>query len=279
MLALLRRGLDAGGLLTITHDLALAKGLGGEILVMQGGTVVERGSAEQVLTAPVHPYTRALIAADPANWPSRAPAAEGPVLIEAKGLTVFRAGRQIFKPVDFTICRGQVLGVFGPSGCGKSSLGNAILGLLPYRGHLWRDPGVPKIRFQKLWQEPPAAFPRHLQLGQGLEELTTLHRIDRSRIEPLMDRLGLGPELLPRLPSEVSGGELQRVALLRALLLDPAFLFADEPTSRLDPVTQSETVQLLTGIAQELHTAVVIVSHDRALLEKTSHKMLFLESA
>lgn len=279
VLALLRRGLDDGGLLTITHDLALAKGLGGEILVMQGGTVVERGLAEQVLTAPAHPYTRALIAANPASWPSPAPAAAGPVLIDAKGLTVFRAGRQIFKPVDFTICRGHVLGVFGPSGCGKSSLGNAILGLLPYQGHLWRDPGVPKIRFQKLWQEPPAAFPPRLQLGQGLEELNSLHRIDRGRVKPLMDRLGLGPELLPRLPSEVSGGELQRLALLRALLLDPAFLFADEPTSRLDPVTQSETIELLTNIARELQMAIVIVSHDRALLEKTSDQMLFLGPA
>ncbi|SDG24691.1 ATP-binding cassette domain-containing protein [Rhodobacter capsulatus] len=276
VLALLRRGLEGGGLLTITHDLTLAAGLGGEILVMQGGTVVERGPAERVLTAPEHPYTRALIAADPAHWPRPDPMPETAPLLRAEGFTVARDGRSLFAPLDFTLSPGQILAVAGPSGCGKSSLGNALLGLLPHQGRLWRDPALPKLAFQKLWQDPPAAFPARITLAEGLDDLLARHRIDRGRVAPLLDRLKLSPDLLARRPGAVSGGELQRIALLRALLLDPAVLFADEPTSRLDPVTQALTIRLMVEIGRESGMAMVIVSHDHALLEAISDRVIRL---
>ncbi|ETD85868.1 ABC transporter ATP-binding protein [Rhodobacter capsulatus] len=277
VLALLRRGLEGGGgLLTITHDLTLAAGLGGEILVMQGGTVVERGPAERVLAAPEHPYTQALIAADPAHWPRPAPMPEAAPMLRAERFTVARDGRTLFAPLDFTLSPGQVLGVAGPSGCGKSSLGNALLGLLPHQGRLWRDPAVPKLAFQKLWQDPPAAFPARITLAEGLDDLLARHRIDPARVAPLLDRLKLAPDLLARRPAAVSGGELQRIALLRALLLDPAFLFADEPTSRLDPVTQALTIRLMVGIGRETGMAMVIVSHDLALLEAICDRVIQL---
>lgn len=280
VLALLRRGLEGGGgLLTITHDLTLAAGLGGEILVMQGGTVVERGPAERVLAAPEHPYTQALIAADPAHWPHPDPVPEAAPLLRAEGFTVARDGRSLFAPLDFTLSPGQILAVAGPSGCGKSSLGNALLGLLPHQGRLWRDPALPKLAFQKLWQDPPAAFPARITLAEGLDDLLARHRIDRGRVAPLLDRLKLSPELLARRPAAVSGGELQRIALLRALLLDPVFLFADEPTSRLDPVTQALTIRLMVEIGRESGMAMVIVSHDLALLEAISDRVIRLAPA
>jgi peptide/nickel transport system ATP-binding protein len=278
VLALLRRGLEnGGGLLTITHDIALAEGLGGEILVMQGGTVVERGPAALVLSQPEHPYTHALIEADPERWPRRTSVSEGACVFSADGLTVSRGGRQLFAPLQFSISRGQILGVFGPSGCGKSTLGNALLGLLNYEGRLWRDPAIPKLGFQKLWQDPPAAFPPRITLEQGLDDLLHLHKLDRVRIPPLMDRLKLTPDLIKRRPGEISGGELQRIALLRALLLDPAFLFADEPTSRLDPVTQAETIRLMADVVAERSMAMMIVSHDDKLLEAISDQVLELQ--
>lgn len=277
VLALLRQGLAEGGLLTITHDLTLAAGLGGEILVMQGGSVVERGPAARVFAAPEHPYTRALLAADPAHWPARKPAAPAADLLRAARLTVTRNGRRLFQPMDFTLSRGQILGISGPSGCGKSSLGNALLGLLPHQGDLWRDPAIPRLRFQKLWQDPPAAFPARITLAQGLEDLILRHGIAPARIAPLLNRLNLSADILDRLPSAVSGGELQRIALLRALLLDPVMLFADEPTSRLDPVTQAETIRLMTEIAEERHMAIVLVSHDQSLLRATCDRVITLD--
>lgn len=278
VLALLRRGIaDGGGLLTITHDLQLAAGLGGEILVMQGGDVVERGPAEHILSQPEHPYTQALVASDPTKWPRRLAPAESSPLIRAQQLQVSRNGRRLFAPVSFDLSAGQILGVFGPSGCGKSSLGNALLGLLPHTGSLWRDPAAPKLAYQKLWQDPPAAFPARITLGQGLNDLIRLHKIDRARIPPLLDRLKLSPDLLGRFPNSVSGGELQRIALLRALLLDPVFLFADEPTSRLDPVTQAQTIRLMVDIATERGLAIMVVSHDEALLSAISDAVIRLQ--
>ncbi|MBB3386583.1 MULTISPECIES: ATP-binding cassette domain-containing protein [unclassified Rhizobium] len=278
VLALLRRGIaDGGGLLTITHDLQLAAGLGGEILVMQGGDVVERGPAERILSQPEHPYTQALVASDPTKWPRRLAPTESSPLIRAQQLQVSRNGRRLFAPVSFDLSAGQILGVFGPSGCGKSSLGNALLGLLPHTGSLWRDPAAPKLAYQKLWQDPPAAFPARITLGQGLDDLIRLHKIDRARIPPLLDRLKLSPDLLGRFPNSVSGGELQRIALLRALLLDPVFLFADEPTSRLDPVTQAQTIRLMVDIATERGLAIMVVSHDEALLSAISDAVIRLQ--
>lgn len=278
VLALLRQGARTGGLLTITHDLGLARELGGEILVMQGGAVVERGPADQVLTAPRHAYTRALLAADPAHWPRQA-ASPGATVVRAKGLGLVRGGKPLFRPVDFTLARGEILGLSGPSGCGKTSLGQAILGLLPHQGSLWRDPGIKPFGLQKLWQDPVAAFPARLRLDRGLDDLVTRHGIDRARIAPLMARLSLAPGLLTRHPQEISGGELQRIALLRALLLDPVLLFADEPTSRLDPVTQAETLGLLTGLARERGMALILVSHDSAVLQACADRVIGIEAA
>ncbi|WP_022706983.1 ABC transporter ATP-binding protein [Paracoccus zeaxanthinifaciens] len=277
VLALLQRGLrDGGGLLTITHDLDLARGLGGDIIVIRDGCAIEQGEAAKVLADPSHPYTRRLIEADPARWPPRKPSVPGAALLRARDLVVSRGGRALTGPQDIDLHRGEVMGIQGPSGCGKSSLGNALLGLLPVAGSVWRDPSLPKVAFQKLWQDPVAAFPRRLRLGQGIDDLVALHRLDASEVAPLMARLALRSELLDRLPAEVSGGELQRLALLRALLLKPAFLFADEPTSRLDPVTQAETFDLLTGIARERDMAMMIVSHDASLLRASCDRVLRL---
>jgi peptide/nickel transport system ATP-binding protein len=135
---------------------------------------------------------------------------------------------------------------------------------------------VPKLAFQKLWQDPPAAFPARITLAEGLDDLLARHRIDPARVAPLLDRLKLAPDLLARRPAAVSGGELQRIALLRALLLDLAFLFADEPTSRLDPVTQALTIRLMVGIGRETGMAMVIVSHDLALLEAICDRVIRL---
>ncbi len=163
----------------------------------------------------------------------------------------------------------------GPSGSGKSSLGDILLGLLkPDAGQVQRATGISIHRYQKLYQDPPAAFPARATLKQSLADLVALHRLEEVRIAPLMQRLRLAEHLLDRRPDQVSGGELQRFALLRVLLLDPVFLFADEPTSRLDLITQQETVELLVELARERGCALLLVSHDTALIEKTCDRTI-----
>ncbi|TCO69469.1 ATP-binding cassette domain-containing protein [Rhodovulum euryhalinum] len=263
-----------GALLTITHDLELAEALGGEIVVLREGRVVECGTAARVLSAPAADYTMDLIAAEPRHWPMRNRAAPGAEVLRAEGLAVGRGRRILASSLDLTFRAGEVVGLAGPSGVGKSSLGDTLLGLIaPAAGRVTRAAGLGPLRFQKLWQDPPAAFAPRLALA----DLMARHRIAPDRLPPLMERLRLDPALLDRRPGEVSGGELQRLSIARALLLDPVFLFADEPTSRLDPLTQRELIALLTGLARDRNVALLLVSHQPDLIGKAADRVIRLD--
>jgi peptide/nickel transport system ATP-binding protein len=283
VIALLMQEVQAGGtVLTITHDLALARQMGGDLAVMLEGKIIEVGEAADVLASPSHCYTQRLIAAEPENWAQRASAVRDdadPILI-ASGLKKARGGKLLFDGQEIALRPGEIVGITGPSGSGKSSLGDVLLGLLtPDAGEITRLPQASAVVYQKLYQDPPSAFPQKITLGEAIADLVRLHRLDGARVQPLMERLRLSQVLLTRLPTEVSGGELQRFALLRVLLLDPVFLFADEPTSRLDLITQQETIDLLTELARERNCAVLLVSHDAALIEKTCDRQVRIGSA
>ncbi|TCM76570.1 ABC transporter ATP-binding protein [Rhodovulum steppense] len=260
----------SGGLLVITHDLALARRIGGRLMVLRDGAVVETGATSAVLSAPQAAYTRDLIAADPESWSRRvAPSEAGQAVLEARNLTLSRGGQRLVDGLTLELRAGRILGITGPSGCGKSSLGDALLGLLtPERGHITRARGLAPTAFQKLWQDPVAAFPRTRRLGQTLRDVARLHAAPPERIGGLLERLRLDSALLSRRPAAVSGGELQRLALLRAMLANPRFIFADEPTSRLDPITQREVIGLLADLARTDGLAIALVSHDPVLIDR-----------
>ncbi|MFK3909410.1 ABC transporter ATP-binding protein [Pseudomonas monteilii] len=279
VISLLKAGLEDGGaLLIITHDMDVARRLGGKVMIMLKGTIVENGLAEEVLDHPQHPYTQRLLNADPARWPAPAPRPlGGEPVVRVRDLSVSRGGQTLFSHLDFEVRAGEIVGVTGPSGCGKSTLGDVILGLMEaQQGRIERQPGTPRVAYQKLFQDPVAAFPPTVTLARNLNDLVKLHRLDANRIGPLLTRLRLEPALLNRLPGNVSGGELQRFSLLRVLLLDPVFIFADEPSSRLDLITQQEMLTLLVETAREQGTAVLLVSHDEALIEAVSDQRIRL---
>lgn len=267
-----------GALLTITHDIEVARRLGGEVILLRQGRVVERGPAERLLSAPRSDYAKRLLEAEPGRWPAPPPppASGGEPVVEARGLAKWRGGRALFRDLALSLRPGEIVGVVGPSGCGKSTLGDLLLGLTGTdAGEVRRAPGH-RLAFQKLYQDPPAAFSPHWTLARLLEDLVRRHRLERAAIAPLMTRLGLNEGLLARRPGEISGGELQRFAILRVLLMEPRFLFADEPTSRLDPITQRDTLALLVELARERHCAVMLVSHDPALIARLCDRRLVL---
>lgn len=272
---------ESGGLLVITHDLALARRIGGRLIVLRAGAVVESGTTREIFAAPRAAYTKELFAADPENWsPRRKRAGTGAAVIGAKDLSVARAGRTLFSGLSFEIPAGGILGVTGPSGCGKSSLGDALLELVaPARGTVARTPEAHPFAFQKLYQDPVAAFPRKQSLGKTLRDTLGLTKGQHPNIGTLLDALGLDPCLLARRPGAVSGGELQRFALLRILLRQPSFVFADEPTSRLDPITQAKVIELLIRTAEQDNVALMLVSHDHALIRNTGDAVLSLDPA
>ena len=259
------RAVQRGGgcVVVITHDLRVAKALGGRLIVLRSGEVVEHGETRVVLANPQHAFTRRLVEADPARWPRRVVPARGEPVLAARGLSKRFGKRTLFDDVDLDIRRGDRLVVRGASGTGKSTLGNVLLGLLqPDLGNVQRAIGLPATALQKLYQDPAASFPPTVSLLQSLRDVAGRHRCPWPTVMQRLERLGVPRELLERRPSEVSGGELQRIALARVLTVRPALLFADEPTSRLDPVSQQEAMAVLLDAVEESGTALLLVTHD-----------------
>jgi peptide/nickel transport system ATP-binding protein len=278
LLGRLRQGACA---VVITHDLALARQLGGRILVMQQGQVVEQGDTAGVLAAPRHAFTRALRDACPAHWPAL-PAMKArpqdPPLLRLQQVSKRWAGpAHLFSGLSLEVRAGERHALTGPSGCGKSTLGQIMLGLVrPDSGEVMRQPGLHPHAFQKLYQDPVKAFPVHQTLHDHLRQVSQRHRGDWTQVLHWLARLQLSERLLQRPAAQVSGGELQRVALLRALIARPAFVFADEPTSRLDPLSQQQTLALLCEVLAEREAALVLVTHDQALARAVSDRPLLL---
>ena len=268
---------EAGALITITHDVAVARQTGGRLMVIKSGELIEEGNAEQILLNPEASFTKALIAADPQSWPAQENKArpDTPLLLETHSLTIGRGKTPLAQGLSLSIRKGEVIGVVGDSGCGKSTLGDTLLGVQPaFAGTLTRHLKTLPHRWQKLYQDPTAAVSHAVTLDTLLNDTLRRHRIDKARVKPLMERLGLASSLMARRADSVSGGELQRFCLLRTLLLDPVFLFADEPTSRLDPITAQSVSQLLVDVARETDCAVMLVSHDPHLIEKRCDRVI-----
>ena len=283
--ALLIQHIERGGsLLTITHDLDLARALGGTVLVMQQSSIVEQGPAGQVLAAPAHPWTRRLLAAEPGRWtPSWRGAgtnSAGTVLIEGRDLGKAYGGRQLFSGLDVDIAPGERVALTGPSGCGKTTLGGILLRLVrPDTGTVHYGSGLSGGRVQKLYQDPAVSFAPRVPIRESMYDVVRRHRADPRRLEVLLEQLGLDAALLDRRPGDVSGGELQRLAIIRAMLVEPKVLFADEPTSRLDLLTQEETVNCLMGQVAEHGTSLVLVTHHRDLAAAVTDRHIPLEEA
>lgn len=268
-------------LLTITHDLDLALRLGGRVAVMRQGTIVETGDVEAVLAAPQHAYTQELIAAQPRHWPCLAPTRQhtnGAAVVTAEQISVSFGEHNVLDQASLPVEEGELVAVVGPSGCGKTTLGNVLVGAIkPQRGKVHRQPGVPGWRFQKLYQDPVASFAPGQTIRKGIHDLLRLHRLDAAPIAGWLQRLRLSSDLLERLPSEVSGGELQRLSILRAMLLQPLFVFADEPTSRLDALTQRDTMAALCEAMAASGCAMLLVSHDLDLARQATHRQWHIE--
>ncbi len=260
---------NGGTLLAITHDAGVAEALGGELIVLRNGEAIETGPTRQVLQTPRAPYTQALLAADPRAWSAQPSAPPGDIVLTARDVAVCRAGRRLIEGFDLTLHAGQRLAIHGPSGVGKTTLLDTLAGLLPtHAGRVDRAPELGKHAVQKLYQDPPAAFPPLVTLEKNLRDVARRHRVNWEAVLDHLARLNLNASLLGRRPDAVSGGELQRLSIARALIVQPKVLLADEPTSRLDPITQKHTLDLIADISRDSGIAVVLVTHNADIASK-----------
>lgn len=195
------------------------------------------------------------------------------MILEVKNVTFYyhrRRKRPILDQVSLTIHPGERVGLTAPSGRGKTTLCRLMAGYeYPRRGEVLLD-GRPVAGYQgvcpvqMLWQHPEMAVDPLLRLGVTLKE----SGMDGSEQKERMEQLGIHQEWLRRFPSELSGGELQRFCLVRALRPGVQFLLCDEISAMLDLATQARIWNVLLEEAERRGLGLLIVSHDEALLER-----------
>jgi len=186
--------------------------------------------------------------------------------------------------VSLSIGRGQTLGLVGESGCGKSTVGRTILRLIPATsGRVVFDEqdvfaanrgSLKKLRrqMQIVFQDPVGSLNPRMTVGKIIGEPILVHRLAQGseledRVAGLMRRVGLSPEYAQRYPHEFSGGQRQRIGIARALALEPRFIVCDEPVSALDVSIQSQILNLLSDLQDELSLSYLFIAHNLAVVE------------
>jgi oligopeptide/dipeptide ABC transporter ATP-binding protein len=192
--------------------------------------------------------------------------------------------------VSLTLAPGETLGVVGESGSGKSTLGRLALGLLaptagtvshgghPLSGLDRRGMRAARRSAQMVFQDPYSSFDPLLSVGAGVAEPLDVHlrpspQARRRRLDELAGLVGLDPQLLSRYPRELSGGQLQRLAVARALAAEPDVIVLDEPVSALDVSTQAQVINLLVRLQDELGVAYLLIAHNPGLVAHASHRI------
>ncbi|GAA3763386.1 ABC transporter ATP-binding protein [Salinactinospora qingdaonensis] len=295
---------DGMAVLLLTHDLDLVRDLATGVLVLRDGGVVERGTTEDVLYRPQHPYTRSLTRAHFAGPGAASPesgapaqAAPGPPRIEVVDLIAGggrrRGARPILDTVGFRLAAGECLALVGPSGSGKTTLARCVAGLAPRRAGTVRRDGAPlpaaarrsrtqRARVQYVFQDARASFDEYRTIGdQVARSAVRLRGLagDRARGEAvdMLARTGLSPDHARRRPAALSGGELRRAALARALLAGPEVLICDEITAGLDAVTRAGILDLLADLRQSFGISLLVIAHDMAVVARLAGRVLVLD--
>jgi microcin C transport system ATP-binding protein len=270
---------------------------------MSKGKIVEQGPVERIFTAPEHPYTRALLAAEPKPDPAPLqPAA--PVVVQTNGLKVwFPIKRGVLRKVvghikavdgvSIEVRKGETLGVVGESGSGKTTLGLAILRLISsdgpivFMGHQLQGLKFKEMRpfrrdMQIVFQDPFGSLSPRMSIADILAEGLDVHQPNLSRTEReqrvvrALEDVGLDPESRFRYPHEYSGGQRQRIAVARTLVLEPTFIVMDEPTSALDMLIQAQIVDLLRDLQKRRNLTYLFISHDLRVVAALASRLMVM---
>jgi len=276
-------------MLLITHDLAIVRHMADRVAVMKAGHIVETGPAADVFANPAHPYTRTLLAAEPAPRAPRPPG-DAPLVIEGDDVKVHfpvRAGimRRVISHikavdgVDVAVHAGRTLGIVGESGSGKTTLGLALLRLVNATGAVrFEGQDISSLsaatlrplrpRMQIVFQDPYGSLSPRMSVGDIVAEGLDAHHpiADREErrdvIAQALADVGLDPATQDRYPHEFSGGQRQRISIARAMILRPRLVVLDEPTSALDMSVQKQIVDLLRTLQDRDNLAYIFISHD-----------------
>ena len=292
------------GMVFITHDLNIVKRIAHRVYVMRYGEVVEEGDAKAIFANPKHPYTKALLEAEPTGRKAP-PAANAPKILAGTDVRVtfkigggFLAGPPILlKAVDrvsVTLKQGQTIGIVGESGSGKSTLARALLRLLPSEGAisfegrniavLDKEAMRPlRKQLQIVLQDPFGSLSPRMTAGQIVTEGLLVHEPSISarqrelRAVQALEEVQLDPKLRNRYPHEFSGGQRQRIAIARAIILKPRLVVLDEPTSALDRQVQKQIIELLRDLQARNNLSYLFISHDLAVVRAMADHIMVMK--
>ncbi len=321
-------------LVVVTHDIDLARALGGRVLVLYGGSVMETGATASVLATPRHPYTRGLLRAWPreggkdlqgipgsyeeaqcgcpfanrcsqriARCDEERPAPDGSgvachrggivTVLAARDLHKTLGGRPILQGVSLEVQSGETVAVVGGSGTGKSTLARILVGLQrPDAGSL-ATPGIDSAGgvhgngrggIAYVPQNAAGSVAGHFSVFDVIAEPLVIQgdgdaaAIRATVRRALADvRLPTADVFLERRARGLSGGELQRLAIARALILEPALLVADEPTAALDASVQAKVLRLLLDLQEARGLALLMITHDLLIARRVADRIVRLD--
>lgn len=214
------------------------------------------------------------------------------LLLEARGINKTFGARQVLHGVDLLMLPQSIVGLVGESGCGKTTLSRIIVGLESFdRGFIKlngeslsnKRPKHLKQQVQMLFQNSMGSFNPKFSVGSSLLLPLIEHRIypttslAERAISDLTERLGMSPDLLTRYPHQLSGGQVQRMAFIRAVAMKPALIIADEPTSALDPKSKKQILDLIQLFRQEMNISFLVITHDIMSLKDTADEIIIMD--
>ncbi|TYB84896.1 ABC transporter ATP-binding protein [Oceaniovalibus sp. ACAM 378] len=296
---------EGAGVLFITHDFGVVAQIADHVVVLKQGEMVESGPASQVLNAPQHPYTQALIASVPSLTPPPAKCFDAaPVVLKGTGLTktfaarggLFSGRRKSVTAVDnltFELRRGETLGVVGESGSGKTTVSRIVTRLLEADSGAVELDGTDLLacspremramrkHIQMVFQDPMASLNPRKRVVDLIAQGPIVHgenrKKARAQARELLELVELSPAAANRFPHEFSGGQRQRIGIARALALRPKVIVADEPVSALDVSVQAQVLRLLADLRDQMNLSLLFVTHDLRVAAQLCDRIIVMQ--
>lgn len=283
------------GILIITHDLGVVAEIADRVVVMNGGVVVETGTAAAVYANPQHPYTQKLIGAAPGKGAMHDPLPAAEPVLSVRKMCKSYGRFQALIDVSFDLMPGETMAVVGESGSGKSTLARILLRLdeADSGQALWKNRDLlsmpPKELFklrrdlQMVFQDPTQSLNPRMTVYQLISEAWIVHPEIlpksrwRDRVAELLAQVGLKPEMASRYPHQFSGGQRQRIAIARALALEPKLIVCDEAVSALDVSVQAQVIDLLDKLRREMGIAFIFIAHDLPVVRDFADHVMVMQ--
>jgi len=278
----------------ITHDLAVVAQLADRIMVLRYGDLVEENNARELLAAPKKEYTRKLLSVRTLREDKDLSASEKNVILEAKNISASYTGKEkVLEDINLKVRRGRTVALVGESGSGKSTLARVITGLLPpltgkilYRNEELAPALKSRTReslriMQMIYQMPDTALNPRQKISKIIGRPLSFYfgmrgKACEDRILELLDMIELPDDYIERFPTELSGGEKQRICIARALAANPEVIICDEVTSALDQLVAEGILELLQNLQNKLQVSYLFITHDLATVKAIADEIVVM---